>query len=94
MGKPIYGVLLGLIFLCISGCSQQADEATCDQVYNHMVKLKSLGEPAIVRKVNADKAEAKRFPFLEACVGKFSLRMTQCLLGSSGIVAFKKCNHE
>ena len=94
IGRPIYGVLLGLILLCVSGCSQQADEATCDRVYDHMVKLKSLGEPAIVKKVNADKAEAERFPFLEACVGKFSLRMTQCLLASSGLVAFKKCNHE
>ena len=89
-----YLIFVPLIILLASGCNQFADEAACDRVYSHMVTLKSLGEPVIVQRVNADRAEGERFPFLEACVRKFTIKLTQCLLASANLTSMKKCNRE
>ncbi|MEE2755048.1 MAG: hypothetical protein VYA30_00250 [Myxococcota bacterium] len=84
-------VLMGLLS---TSCTRTADEATCDKLYTHIIALKTVGEPEIVRKVEADKLESQRFDFLESCVGKYNRKLTACSLSSDSLRKLEQCTHE
>ncbi|MGC6417003.1 MAG: hypothetical protein ACON3Z_07785 [Bradymonadia bacterium] len=90
-GKLIWGLLVCGFLV---GCNSRADESTCDKVYSHIIALKTAGEPEIVQRVQADKLESERFDFLDACVGKFSRKLTDCSLSSDTIRKLERCSRE
>ena len=85
---------LGVFMLVAPGCTRTADEATCDKLYTHIIALKTVGEPEIVRKVEADKLESERFDFLESCVGKYNRKLTTCSLGADTLRKLELCTNE
>ena len=86
----------GITFSCLGlflllGCSDKASEAHCDQAYDHLIEVRTIGEPPIVKKIQGNEIDQKRLAFLKACVGRTSKSVIYCWMDAETTAEMRTC---
>jgi len=77
---PLRFILGLLALLTLPHCTDRATEAECDRAFDQMQKIRTEGQPDMVKVVTLHKGELERLPFLETCVDKANPAEVRCLL--------------
>ena len=85
-------LIFGLFLLSmLPNCTDRATEEDCDRAFDHMQKIKTQGQPKIVKVVMIDDLELERLPFLETCVDKANPAEVRCLLDARTEAELTRC---
>jgi hypothetical protein len=77
---PLRFILGLLALLSLPNCTERATEEDCDRAFDQMQKIRTQGQPDLVKVVMIDKLELERLPFLGTCVDKANPSEVRCLL--------------
>ena len=82
---------LVLVVAGISGCAEKATEAQCDRAYDHLLDVRTAGEPEILKKIRQTKLDKQRPIFLKECVGRAPRAVIECWLAAQTTEAMRAC---
>ena len=85
---------IGLIAVTLSpllGCTEKVGEGECDQAFDHLVNVRSSGEPELVQAVKKEGFEEERPAFIEACISSATADQIKCWMESKTTAEMRSC---
>ena len=85
---------IGLIAVTLSlllGCTEKVGEEECDQAFDHLVNVRSSGEPELVQAVKKEGFEEERPAFIEACISSATADQIKCWMEAKTTAEMRSC---